>query len=152
MTNGLLKYGKIFGHFLIYQEALSQLCNCSTMNFLIYEEKFDFHFYQCMRMADFDDISILLLARQYKNIFSNILSVAFHQCSYMRTDIEMMPDSNPGVHNNRFGALLSELIKLTKRITLLRLKLNKFICTLYCRCQKSDGHRCFKVRLTNKHF
>ncbi len=63
-----------------------------------------------MRMADFDDISILLLARQYKNIITNILSVAFHQCSYMRTDIEMMPDSNLGVHDNRSGALLTELI------------------------------------------
>jgi hypothetical protein len=83
-----------------------------------------------MRMADFDDISILFLARQYKNIISNILSVAFHQCSYRRTNIEMMPDSNPGVQDNRFGALLSELIKSTKRIILLRLKLNKFFCTL----------------------
>ncbi len=52
MTNGLLIYGEIFEHFLIYQEALPQiwLCNCSTLNCLIYVWwKFDFLFYQCTR-------------------------------------------------------------------------------------------------------
>ncbi len=41
MTNGLLIYGGIFTHFLIHQEALPhiRLCNSSTLNFLIYEER-----------------------------------------------------------------------------------------------------------------
>ncbi len=47
MTNGLLIYGEIFAQFLIYQEALTHIwhCNCSTQNFLTYEEFFKF-FYQ----------------------------------------------------------------------------------------------------------
>ncbi len=42
-------YGEIFPHFLIYWEAFPHiwLCNCSTLNFLIYGEKIDFLFYQC---------------------------------------------------------------------------------------------------------
>ncbi len=38
ITNGLLIYGEIFPHFLIYWETLPHiwLCNCSTLNFLIY--------------------------------------------------------------------------------------------------------------------
>jgi hypothetical protein len=42
MTNGLLIYGEIFAHFPIYEEALPhiRLCNCSTLNFLIYEKNF----------------------------------------------------------------------------------------------------------------
>ncbi len=46
MTNGLLIYGEIFTHFLIYEEALPHiwLCNCCTLNFLIYEENFLFFF------------------------------------------------------------------------------------------------------------
>jgi len=37
MTNGLLIFGEIFAHFLIYQEALPhiRLSNCFTLNFLI---------------------------------------------------------------------------------------------------------------------
>ncbi len=46
MTNGLNIYGEIFAHFLIFQEALPHigLCNCSTLNFLIYEEHLIFDF------------------------------------------------------------------------------------------------------------
>ncbi len=46
MTNGLPIYREIFTHFLIYLEALPQiwLCNCSTVNFLIYEENLIFFF------------------------------------------------------------------------------------------------------------
>ncbi len=44
MTNGLLIYREIFTYFLIYEEALPHiwLCNCSTLNFLIYEENLIF--------------------------------------------------------------------------------------------------------------
>jgi hypothetical protein len=44
MTNGLLIYGEIFAHFLIYEEALPHiwLSTCSTLNFLIYEENLIF--------------------------------------------------------------------------------------------------------------
>jgi hypothetical protein len=40
MTNGLLIYVEIFAHFFIYKEALLhiRLCNCSILNFLMYEE------------------------------------------------------------------------------------------------------------------
>ncbi len=40
MTNGLLICGEIFSHFLIYYKALPHIwiCNCSSLNFLIYEE------------------------------------------------------------------------------------------------------------------
>ncbi len=53
MTNGLLIYGEIFAHFLIYEEALPHiwLCNCSALNFLIYEENVRFFFYQCNIMT-----------------------------------------------------------------------------------------------------
>ena len=46
MTNGLLIYGELFAHFLIYFETLPNicLCNCSIMNFIIYEENFIFFF------------------------------------------------------------------------------------------------------------
>ncbi len=46
MTNGLLIYGVIFAHFLIYWETLPHiwLCNCSTLNFPIYEENLIFFF------------------------------------------------------------------------------------------------------------
>ncbi len=46
ITNGLLIYGEMFPHFLIYWETLPHiwLCNCSTLNFLIYGEKIDFLF------------------------------------------------------------------------------------------------------------
>jgi hypothetical protein len=49
ITNGLLIYGEIFPHFLIYWETLPHilLCNCSTLNFLIYGGKIYFLFYQC---------------------------------------------------------------------------------------------------------
>jgi hypothetical protein len=44
ITNGLLIYGEIIPYFLIYWEVLPHilLCNCSTLNFLIYREKIDF--------------------------------------------------------------------------------------------------------------
>ncbi len=40
MTNGLLLYGEIFVHFLIFQEALPHIliCNCSILTCLKYEE------------------------------------------------------------------------------------------------------------------
>ncbi len=46
MTNSLLIYGEIFAHFPIYEEALPHiwLCNCFTLNFLIYEDNFIFFF------------------------------------------------------------------------------------------------------------
>ncbi len=46
MTNGFLICGEIFAHFLIYYEALPHiwLCNCSTLNFPIYEENLIFFF------------------------------------------------------------------------------------------------------------
>jgi hypothetical protein len=46
ITNGLLTYGEIFAHFLRYQEALLHiwLCNCSTLNFPIYDENLIFFF------------------------------------------------------------------------------------------------------------
>ncbi len=46
-----LIYGEIFAHFLIYKEARSHiwLCNCSTLNFLIYEEKLIFFFISAER-------------------------------------------------------------------------------------------------------
>jgi hypothetical protein len=46
MTNGLLIYGEIFSHFRIDKEALPHiwLCNCSTPNFIIYEEILVFFF------------------------------------------------------------------------------------------------------------
>ncbi len=49
MTNGLLIYGEIFAHFLIYWKALPHiwLCNCSTLNFLIYEENLIFFLSVC---------------------------------------------------------------------------------------------------------
>ncbi len=49
MTNGLLIYGEIFPHFLIRKPFLIYvwLCNCSTLNFLKYEEDLIFFFYQC---------------------------------------------------------------------------------------------------------
>jgi uncharacterized protein YjbI with pentapeptide repeats len=51
MTNGLLIYGEIFTHFLIYKEALPNiwLCNCSTQNFPIYEENLIFFFISVLR-------------------------------------------------------------------------------------------------------
>ncbi len=51
MTNGLLIYGEIFAHLLIYWEALHHiwLCNCSTLNFLIYEENLIFFFISVRR-------------------------------------------------------------------------------------------------------
>ncbi len=49
MTNGLLIYGEIFVHFLIYSIRKTfliyvWLCNCSTVNFLIYEKNLMFFF------------------------------------------------------------------------------------------------------------
>ncbi len=47
MTNGLLIYGEIVAHFLIYYEALPHIWLCnggSTMNFLIYGENLIFFF------------------------------------------------------------------------------------------------------------
>ncbi len=46
MTNGLLIYGEIFAHVLIYILG-SPSFNCSPLNFLIYEENLIFFFYQC---------------------------------------------------------------------------------------------------------
>ncbi len=44
MTNGLLIYGYIFAHFLVYQKALPhiRLSNRYHLNFLIYEDSFSF--------------------------------------------------------------------------------------------------------------
>ncbi len=53
MTNGLLIYGEIFAHFLIFWEARPHiwLCNCSTLNFLICEENLIFFFINAHRTA-----------------------------------------------------------------------------------------------------
>jgi hypothetical protein len=46
LTASVLIYGEIFAHFLIYLENLPHklICNCSTLNFLIYEENLIFFF------------------------------------------------------------------------------------------------------------
>ena len=50
MTNGLLIYGEIFAHLFLFPHILGSpssyiwLCNCSTLNFLIYEENLIFFF------------------------------------------------------------------------------------------------------------
>jgi hypothetical protein len=46
MRKGFLKYEEMRKYFLIYEEAVShiRLCNCSILNFLIYEENLIFFF------------------------------------------------------------------------------------------------------------
>ncbi len=46
---GFLIYKEMRKYLPIYEEAVSHiwLCNCSILNFLIYEENFIFFFYQC---------------------------------------------------------------------------------------------------------
>jgi hypothetical protein len=46
---GFLIYKEMRKYFPIYEEAVShiRLCNCSILNFLIYEEKYIIFFYQC---------------------------------------------------------------------------------------------------------
>ncbi len=48
MTNGLLIYGEIVAHFLLYFRKPFLIYDCSTLNFPIYEENFIFFFYQCI--------------------------------------------------------------------------------------------------------
>ncbi len=49
MRKGFLIYEEMRKYFTIYEAAVSHvwLCNCSIPKFLIYEDKFDFLFYQC---------------------------------------------------------------------------------------------------------
>ncbi len=49
MKKGLLIYEEMRKYFLIYEEAHSHIwfCNCSILNFLIYEENLIFFFYLC---------------------------------------------------------------------------------------------------------
>jgi hypothetical protein len=49
MSKGFLIYMGTRKYLLVYEKAVShiRLCNCSIMNFLIYEENFIFFFYQC---------------------------------------------------------------------------------------------------------
>ncbi len=49
MRQCFLRYEEMRKYFPLYEEAVGHiwLCNCSTLNILIYEEKFDFLFYQC---------------------------------------------------------------------------------------------------------
>ncbi len=64
MTNGFLIYGEKFAHFLLYtyQEALPHiwLCTRSHLNFLIYDDNFDFvFFFSVFPFHDFFDLSLL---------------------------------------------------------------------------------------------
>ncbi len=49
MRKGFLIYEEMRKYFPIYEEAVSHtwLCNCSILNFPIYEENLIFLFYQC---------------------------------------------------------------------------------------------------------
>ncbi len=65
MTNCLLIYGEIFPHFLIHKETIPHiwLCNCSTLNFLIYVwGKFSYLFDQCAVFVWIGVYFILILA------------------------------------------------------------------------------------------
>jgi hypothetical protein len=65
MTNGLLIYGSLFSHFLIYSEALPhlRLCNPSHLNFRLYEENFLFFFIK-VDVQILDKLSTALLKAQ----------------------------------------------------------------------------------------
>jgi hypothetical protein len=47
MRKGFLIYEEMRKCFPKYEEAVSQLCNCSFLNFLIYDENVSSLFYQC---------------------------------------------------------------------------------------------------------
>jgi hypothetical protein len=49
VRKGFLIYKEMRKYLNKYEEAVSYiwLCNCPILNFLIYEENFDFLFYQC---------------------------------------------------------------------------------------------------------
>ncbi len=67
MTNGLVVYGEIFEHFLIYYEALPHmwLCNCSTLNFLIYEENLIFFFISVTAYNIWSSMQYLVSVEEY---------------------------------------------------------------------------------------
>ncbi len=50
LKKGFLIYEEMRQYLAIYEEAVShiRLCNCSTLNFPIYEENLIFLFYQCI--------------------------------------------------------------------------------------------------------
>jgi hypothetical protein len=50
MRKGFLIYEEMRKYFPIYEEGFNHilLCNCSFLNFLIYETNFLFFFYQCI--------------------------------------------------------------------------------------------------------
>ncbi len=49
MRKGFLIYEEMRKYLTIYEEAVSHiwLCKCSILNFPVYEENFNFFFYQC---------------------------------------------------------------------------------------------------------
>ncbi len=55
MRKGFLKYKEMRKYFPMYEEAVSHiwLCNCSILNFLIYEENFIFFFISVQRYTFF---------------------------------------------------------------------------------------------------
>ncbi len=103
MTNGLLRYGEIFAHFLIYWEAHPHiwLCNCSTLNFLIYEENLIFFFIS----AYFPYLAIFFFVA---SVFEGQVSFIFWQeallCSHSRVGV--------GGGGGGVGGKKSKLLKL----------------------------------------
>jgi hypothetical protein len=80
MTNGLLIYEEIFAHFLIYEEVLPhlRLCNCSTLNFLIFEENFIFFFISALMARGVSSVQSL-----YSGIFVSHALTLFVRLTYV---------------------------------------------------------------------